>query len=124
MTATDRSRRVIAALALSFVLAPSAQADCLGVVRSGYEAGSADMGATPVEWFAELNNECAASYDADIEITFVSESGETLYKVSELVSVPRHGSAKARREVYIPAPDFERVQDMQVRILAQRERPF
>lgn len=116
--------RAITALALPLFLIPAAQAACISVARSSYEAGGAEMGATAVEWHAELANECAASYDADIEITFVDERGETVYKVSELVLVPRHGSAAARRQVYIPAPDFERVQDLQVKVLAERERPF
>jgi len=114
----------IAGMVLSFVFAPAVWADCIDVTSSGYNAGNAEMGVTPVEWFAELSNQCAASYDADLEIVFVDESGATIYKVSELVSVPRHGSSTARREVYVPGPDFERVHDMQVRILAERERPF
>jgi hypothetical protein len=116
----------IAVMVTNLVLAPpsTAQTTCIDVSSSGYEAGGADMGVTPVEWFAELSNGCEASYDADIEIAFVDEAGNALYKVSELVSVPRHGHTSARREVYIPTPDFERVGDMRVRILAQRERPF
>ena len=116
--------RVTTALALPLFLIPAAQADCISVIQSGYEAGDVDMGVAAVEWHAELANECAAGYDADIEIAFVDERGETVYKVSELALVPRHGSTAARRQVYIPAPDFERVQDLRVRILAERERPF
>lgn len=111
-------------LALPLFLIPTVQADCISVTRSGYEAGGAEMGVAAVEWHVELTNECAASYDADIEIAFVDDAGQIVYKVSELALVPRHGSTAARRQVYIPAPDFERVQDLQVRILAERERPF
>jgi hypothetical protein len=118
------SRLALAGALLSFFLAPAAQAECIVVTASDYQAGSADMGVTPVEWLAELSNECPASYDADLEIAFVDEGGNTIYKVSELVTVPRHGNTTAQREIYIPAPDFERIHDLQVKILAERERPF
>lgn len=104
--------------------APIAHAACISVLESTYEAGDTEMGVAAVHWHVQLINECATSYDADIEIAFVDENDRPLYTVSELVSVPRQGAATAQREVYIPAPDFERTRNLVVTIVEERERPF
>jgi hypothetical protein len=115
--------RVATALALPAATAAHAAA-CIEVTASSYEAGPADLGVVAVQWSAELANGCSASYDADLTIRFVDEHGADVYLSHDLISVARHGVAVARREFNIPVHDFERVLDVQVRVGAERERPF
>lgn len=128
-TPDDRHRKPgtairAAALALLSLATLSAGAACLSVSGQGYEAENTEMGVATVLWHAELSNECNAPYDADIHIVFVDEQKQQVYESRDLKMVPRHGKTLAHREVSIPAPDFERVRDMQVKIVAERERPL
>lgn len=117
-----RAAWVLAALLSA---AGAATADpCISISSNGYEAGGTDLGVATVQWRAELTNQCNASYDADLEIRFVDGDSKVVYQSRDLISVPRHGSAAAHREFNIPAPDFERVQDVLVKVVAERERPF
>ena len=113
------------ALAALLLAAGAAWADpCISVAKNGYEAAGTDLGVAAVQWQAELANQCNASYDADLEIQFVDGEGKVVYQSRDLISVPRHGSAMAQREFNIPGPDFERIEDVTVKIVAERERPF
>ncbi len=47
-----------------------------------------------------------------------------IYQSSDLLMVPRQASTVARREFNLPAGDMERVAEVVVDIVAERERPF
>lgn len=115
---------MLAATAGMLLSAAGAHAACVEVTGSTYEAAPADLGIVAVQWQAELSNGCSASYDADLTIRFVDEDGKPVYQSHDLIVVTRHGHAVARREFNIPVHDFERVQDVQVEVTAERERPF
>ncbi|MDR2876814.1 MAG: hypothetical protein LBV36_02050 [Chromatiales bacterium] len=113
-----------AAFALLLCTAVRANADCLSVTAQSYKAEGNEMGVATVVWNAELSNSCDAAYDADLHIVFVDEHEKEIFQSRDLEKVPRHGRAIARREISIPAPDFERVRNMRVVIVAERERPL
>jgi len=123
---TIRIAAHVAACALLAATGAAALADepCVSVTESTYTAGNADLGVATVQWQARLANRCNASYDADLKIRFVDAEDKVIYESSDLLAVPRHGTAVAHREFNIPGPDFERVTDVVVHIVAERERPF
>ncbi len=118
-------------LALTLALALSAlpgvvlaELQCLSVTGNSWEKRGSEFGITYVFWEAELSNECAVSYDADLVIRFVDANGKMIYQSLDLVSVPRRASATTSREFNIPDHEFERLADVTVTIKEERERPF
>lgn len=116
----------LGAATLAMLLIASARADaaCLSVTEQSYKAEATEMGVATVLWHAELSNACDAAYDADLHIVFMDEHAQEIFQARDLEKVPRHGKTVAHREISIPAPDFERVRNMQVKIVAERERPL
>jgi hypothetical protein len=111
-------------LALGLPVAGAAGTECLSVTSNTWTRQGSEFGITYVLWEAELSNECAASYDADLVIRFVDGDGKTIYQSLDLVTVPRRATATTSREFNIPDHDFDRLADVVVTIKEERERPF
>lgn len=119
----------LSSLAIALVLsalpgAALAELECLSITSNTWEKKGSEFGITYVLWEAELSNECAVSYDADLVIRFIDHDGKTVYQSLDLISVPRRASATTRREFNIPDHEFERLADVIVTIKEERERPF
>lgn len=113
------------AVAASSTASPAGAEDrCISVTRNTYSGSGTDLGVATVQWEAELTNRCSMPYDADLQIRFVDEGGDVIYQSSDLLMVPRQASTVARREFNLPAGDMERVAEVVVDIVAERERPF
>ncbi len=120
-------RPCLTALIISGLWMPgviAAPTECLSVSANTWSKKGSEFGITYVHWEAELSNECAVSYDADLVIQFVDVSGKVIYQSLDLVSVPRRASAVTDREFNIPDHEFERISDVVVTIKEERERPF
>lgn len=119
------SLAVAASSATSSTASPEGEDDrCISVTRNTYSGSGTDLGVATVQWEAELTNRCNMPYDADLQIRFVDEGGDVIYQSSDLLMVPRQASTVARREFNLPAGDMERVAEVVVDIVAERERPF
>lgn len=119
------SLAVAASSATSSTASPEGEDDrCISVTRNTYSGSGTDLGVATVQWEAELTNRCTMPYDADLQIRFVDEGGDVIYQSSDLLMVPRQASTVARREFNLPAGDMERVAEVVVDIVAERERPF
>lgn len=119
------SLAVAASSATSSTASPEGEDDrCISVTRNTYSGSGTDLGVATVQWEAELTNRCTMPYDADLQIRFVDAGGEVIYQSSDLLMVPRQASTVARREFNLPAGDMERVAEVVVDIVAERERPF
>lgn len=119
------SLAVAASSATSSTASPEGEDDrCISVTRNTYSGSGTDLGVATVQWEAELTNRCSMPYDADLQIRFVDEGGDVIYQSSDLLMVPRQASTVARREFNLPAGDMERVAEVVVDIVAERERPF
>lgn len=104
--------------------ATAAEVECLSVTNNTWSKQGAESGITYVHWEAELSNECAVGYDADLVIQFVDVDGKVIYQSLDLISVPRRATATTNREFNIPNHEFERLVDVIVTIKEERERPF
>lgn len=115
---------LVAAASSSAASAESPHERCISVTQNTYSGSGSELGVATVQWQAELTNRCDMPYDADLQIRFVDADGASIYQSSDLLMVPRHGTTMARREFNLPAADMERVAEVVVDIVAERERPF
>lgn len=111
-------------LALCFQYAQAADTSCLSVAHNTWSKKGSEFGITYVLWEAELKNECAVSYDADIVIRFIGVDGKEIYQSLDLITVPRRASTTTSREFNIPDHEFEKLADVTVTIREERERPI
>ncbi len=113
--------------ALALITLPGtalANLECLSVTSNTWEKKGSEFGITYVHWEAELSNDCAVSYDADLVIRFIDAEGKVIYQSLDLISVPRRASTTTSREFNIPDHEFGRLVDVTVEIKEERERPF
>lgn len=121
------NRMILPAFVLALSALPGtglAELECLSITSNTWEKKGSEFGITYVLWEAELSNDCAVSYDADLVIRFVDGDGKLIYQSLDLISVPRRASTTTSREFNVPDHEFERLADVTVTIKEERERPF
>ena len=111
-------------VALSCVVAAqSAVADCLEVSEQRFEPQNTELGGLALQWEAEIENRCDASFDADLTVHFRNAAGESVYRVLDWTKVRAHEARTIGKRVHVPSYHADSIAEIDVET-KELKRPF
>lgn len=92
----------------------NALADCLIYTDKQIDTTKTEFGPLEVEWAAKLENQCSAALDANLNVRFLDESGESVYEIFHLTRMRPGESRNTGKTVYVPRRYASDISDFEI----------